>query len=269
MKKQSAIKKRIHFVDNYLLNPQHPVSVNVIGAGGTGSQVVTSLARIDASLKALNHPGLHVTVYDPDTVSEANIGRQLFNEADLEQNKAIALVTRINHFFGTDWKAETGCYPVNATKPEEAPTANFTITCTDNVRSRLGVWRLLKKCREINRTDYRTPLYWMDFGNSRKAGQVVIGNVRKKIKQPSSEIYMPVSTMEVITEYTNYSKVKEEDSGPSCSLAQALDKQDLFVNSILAQLGCDIIWQMFREGIMPYRGLYLNLSTLRVNPIPV
>lgn len=269
MKKQSAIKKRVHFVDNYLLNPQHPVTVNVIGAGGTGSQVVTSLARIDASLRALNHPGLYVTVYDPDTVSEANIGRQLFSEADLEQNKAIALVTRINRFFGTDWKAETGCYPINATKPEEAPTANFTITCTDNVRSRLGVWRLLKKCRDINRTDYQTPLYWMDFGNSQKAGQVVVGNVRKKIKQPSSEIYTPVSTMEVITEYTNYSKVKEEDSGPSCSLAEALDKQDLFVNSILAQLGCDIIWQMFREGIMPYRGLYLNLATLRVNPIPV
>lgn len=269
MKQSSEIKKRVHFVDSYLLNPAHPITVHVIGAGGTGSQVVTSLARIDTSLRALSHPGLHVTVYDPDTVSEANIGRQLFSEADLEQNKAIALITRINRFFGTDWKAEPTCYPINATKPEEVETSNLIITCTDNVRSRLGIWRLLKKCREITRTDHQTPIYWIDFGNSQKAGQVVIGNVRKKIKQPASEIYQPVPTMEVITEYPGYSKVKEEDSGPSCSLVEALDKQDLFVNSILAQLGCDILWQMFREGIMPYRGLYLNLSTLRVNPIPV
>lgn len=263
------MKKRMHFVDSYLLNPQHPVTINLIGAGGTGSQVITSLARMDAALRALGHPGLHVTVYDPDRVSEANIGRQLFSEADLELNKAVSLVTRINRFFGTTWQAKTGCYPVRVSKATEARTANITITCTDNVRSRIELWRLLKKLRETNRTDDHTPLYWMDFGNSQKAGQVIIGNVRKKIKQPSSEIYLPVSTMEVITEYTDYSKVKEEDSGPSCSLAGALDKQDLFVNSILAQLGCDIIWKMFREGTMPYRGLYLNLSTLRVNPIPV
>ena len=26
--------KRVHYIDNYLLNPQHPVTVNLIGAGG-------------------------------------------------------------------------------------------------------------------------------------------------------------------------------------------------------------------------------------------
>ena len=39
--------KRVHYIDNYLLNPQHPVTVNLIGAGGTGSQVLTCLARLD------------------------------------------------------------------------------------------------------------------------------------------------------------------------------------------------------------------------------
>ena len=32
--------KKIHFTDRYLLNPRHPVTVFVIGAGGTGSQVI-------------------------------------------------------------------------------------------------------------------------------------------------------------------------------------------------------------------------------------
>lgn len=71
-------KKKIHYTENYLLSPHHPVSVIVIGAGGTGSQVITSLARMDRALQALGHPGLYVTVYDPDAVSESNIGRQLF-----------------------------------------------------------------------------------------------------------------------------------------------------------------------------------------------
>lgn len=70
--------KRVHYIDNYLLNPQHPVTVNLIGAGGTGSQVLTCLARLDVTLRALGHPGLFVTLYDPDIVTDANIGRQLF-----------------------------------------------------------------------------------------------------------------------------------------------------------------------------------------------
>ena len=88
--------KKIHFTDRYLLNPRHPVTVFVIGAGDTGSQVITNLARMSMALQALGHPGLHVTVFDPDTVSQANIGRQLFSETELGLNKAVSLVTRIN-----------------------------------------------------------------------------------------------------------------------------------------------------------------------------
>ena len=55
--------RKIHYTDQYLLNPYHPVTVFVIGAGGTGSQVVTGLARMGMALQALGHPGLHVTVF--------------------------------------------------------------------------------------------------------------------------------------------------------------------------------------------------------------
>ena len=69
--------KRVHYTDSYLMNPQHPVTVNIIGAGGTGSQVLTGMARLDVTLRALGHPGLFVTVYDPDIVTDANIGAAL------------------------------------------------------------------------------------------------------------------------------------------------------------------------------------------------
>ena len=85
--------RKIHFTDKYLLSPYHPVTVLVAGAGGTGSQVITNLARMSVALQALGHPGLHLTAFDPDTVTEANIGRQLFSETELGLNKATALVT--------------------------------------------------------------------------------------------------------------------------------------------------------------------------------
>lgn len=176
--------KKIHFTDRYLLNPRHPVTVFVIGAGGTGSQVITNLARMSMALQALGHPGLHVTVFDPDTVSQANIGRQLFSETELGLNKAVSLVTRINRFFGYAWTAEPQCFPTR--NFSEDSTANIIITCTDNIRSRLTLWKFLKKVRKENFSDHSAPIYWMDFGNSQTKGQVIIGTVREKVLQPSS-----------------------------------------------------------------------------------
>ena len=261
--------KRVHYIDNYLINPQHPVTVNVIGAGGTGSQVLTCLARFDTALRGFGHPGLFVTLYDPDTVTEANIGRQLFSPSDIGLNKAKCLITRVNNFFGNDWKAEPRPYPSVLKEVKRDEIANITVTCTDNIKSRLDLWNTLKAVPVSEYRNYETPLYWMDFGNTQTSGQVVLGTVPKKIKQPVSRLYETVSSLKVITRLVKYASVKEKDSGPSCSLAEALEKQDLFINSTLAQLGCNILWRMFRHGLIEHHGLYLNLETMKVNPIPV
>lgn len=262
--------KKIHYTDSYLLDPHHPISVFVIGAGGTGSQVVTNLARMDTALRALDHPGLYVTVFDPDTVSEANIGRQLFSESEIGLNKAATLVTRINRFFGHSWTAESCRYPIRVTdKPDNGRLANIIITCTDNIRSRLDLWRFLKKHRNVKTNNEQTPLYWMDFGNAQFTGQVLIGTIRNKIAQPASKEYLAIPGMNTVTEEVSYSMLRDTDSGPSCSLAEALRKQDLFINSMLAQAGCEILWKMIREGCTLHRGVYLNMETLRLTPIPV
>ncbi len=261
--------KRVHYIDNYLINPQHPVTVNLIGAGGTGSQVLTCLARLDVTLRALGHPGLFVTLYDPDIVTESNIGRQLFGYSDLGLNKAQCLVTRVNRFFGNDWKAVPGAFPAALKDARREDMANITLTCTDNIKSRLDLWNVLKAVPVLNYRDYGTPLYWMDFGNTQTAGQVVLGTVPKTIKQPASRQYKTAGSLKVITRLVKYAGVKEEDSGPSCSLAEALEKQDLFINSTLAQLGCNILWKMFRNGKLEHHGLFLNLETMKVNPIGV
>lgn len=172
--------KRVHYTDSYLLVPQHPVTVNLIGGGGTGSQVLTNLARLDVTLRALGHPGLFVTLYDPDIVTEANIGRQLFGYSDLGLNKANCLITRINNFFGNDWKAVPALYPSNMKDVRQEHLANITITCTDNIKSRIDLWNVLKALPQYNYTNYQTPLYWLDFGNTQTSGQVVLGSIPKR-----------------------------------------------------------------------------------------
>lgn len=249
--------KRIHFTHSHLLNPTHKITVNLIGVGGTGSQMLSSLGRIDHALHQLGHPGIHVRAYDPDIVTEANIGRQLFAYSDIGLNKAEVLVTRMNRFFGIDWEA----------MPEEfnsANPANITISCVDSVKSRKAIAAALSKADD--RFEYMKQMYWLDFGNTTNSGQVILGTL-SDIKQPKSRKFKTVASLPTITEVFDLSQVREKDSGPSCSLAEALRKQDLFINSSLCQLGSALLWKLLSTGSVDYRGLYLNLETMNVNPI--
>jgi len=248
---------KIHYTDGYLLNPPHKITVMLIGAGGTGSQVLNCLARLNEALLALDHPGLHVRVYDQDTISEANIGRQMFSAADIGQNKAVCLVTRINRYFGNEWEAYPAMYAGN-------DAANIVISCVDTASARLMISDKLKEFENRHPTAYMH--YWLDFGNSKKTGQVVLGTL-SKVEQPKSKHKTLSRLKNVVQLLPQIKTIKEEDQGPSCSLAEAIGKQDLFINSTLAQLGMNLIWKLFREGSLTYQGCYLNLETMTVNPI--
>ncbi len=71
-------KTKIHFTDNYLLNPTNPITVNLIGAGGTGSKVLTALLEINESLTALGHAGLSVRLWDDDIITTAKFRQTAF-----------------------------------------------------------------------------------------------------------------------------------------------------------------------------------------------
>lgn len=252
----------MHIVPTYLLNPTHPVTVCVIGCGGTGTQVLVSLARINYTLRALGHPGLHVITYDPDIVSETNVGRQLFSQSDIGINKAVLLTTRVNAFYGTAWEAVPEYY----TK-KNGWRCNFTLTCVDNIKSRVEVGKVLRQAASKQHYEpYLKVFYWLDFGNASHTGQVVLGTLGN-IKQPESELFETVDYLPVFTDKFDLTKVEEEDSGPSCSHAEALRKQNLFINSTLAQLGCDMLLEMLTAGMISYSGFYLNLKTKCTNPM--
>lgn len=251
-----------HYVDNYIINPTHRITVDLIGAGGTGSQMLQSLARIDYALYKLGHPGLYVRVFDEDVVTDANIGRQLFSSKDCRLNKAEVLVTRVNRFYGIDWDSIPAMYP----RKNENDVANVTISCVDSVKAREFIGKHLRSVKVERGEDMKKPIYWIDFGNQQDRGQVVLGTI-SDVKQPSKE-KDSVCKLLCVDEMFDLSKVNDDDSGPSCSLAEALRKQDLFINSTLCQLGSALIWKLF-TGVIDSQGLYLNLATMKVNPIAV
>ena len=250
--------KKKHYVHNYIINPPHELSVAVIGCGGTGSQVLTALGKMNYSLIKLGHPGLHVIAYDADIVTEANCGRQLFSEQEIGHNKAEVLVTKLNMFFGTQWD----CVQENYGK--DSRTANIVISCVDTVKAREAI---AKSLRQYGMYSEDKVYYWLDFGNNANSGQVILGTAGRKIEQPKRK-HGCVALLPSVNEMFDLSSLDDKHSGPSCSLAQALTRQDLFINSTLANIGMAILWKLF-TGIIEIHGSYLNLETMKVNPIKV
>lgn len=247
-----------HNTYSYILNPPHKITVALIGCGGTGSQVLSILARMDLALQALGHLGLHVTVFDNDTVSDANIGRQLFSASEIGLHKSVALVNRINRFYGNQWHAETKAFN------DKTVNRNFNIyiTCVDDFNTRLKIASLIKHTTKQNHE--HAQYYWLDFGNTNHAGQAILGTLNAG---PDKKEHTPLPTF--IEFAKNYKPPRKTKNTPSCSLAEALEKQDLLINSTLANAGMQLLWRLFRHGRTPYRGVILNLETLTSNPIKI
>jgi len=255
---------KAHFTAPELLNPTNPVTVCLIGAGSTGSQVLTGLARMSHSLQQLGHAGFQVSLWDNDVITDANRGRQLFAECEVGLSKAAALITRTNRFFGTGWKA--------VEKPFTAATATgraaIYISSVDTAAARFEIAEILGKL-DLNTSRSDTPRYWMDFGNGKDTGQVILSTIGN-IKQPASEKFHAVGSLPQVTEeFAEMLRQGDTEDLPSCSLAEALEKQDLFINSVLAQMGCSLLWQLLRQGLTTERGLFLNLKNFRSQPLAV
>lgn len=264
------MKTKVHFTDNYLISPTNPIEVNLIGAGGTGSKVLTALMEMSHSLTALGHAGLQVRLWDDDIITEANLGRQRFAPSETGLYKSVALINRANRFMGTNWKAETQKFGRNnfGGLPENAK-ATLYLTCVDNVKARFDIAEMLNAMSQ-RRMSREEPKYWMDFGNSRQTGQVILSTIGE-IKQPDSEKYETVAVLPMVTdEFGELLRQSEQtDDTPSCSLAEALEKQDLYINSTLAQMGCALLWSMFRYGMTENRGFFLNLKNFQTQPLKV
>lgn len=248
-----------HRAPEYFYAVPHQITIDLVGLGGTGSQMLSGLARINSALQGLGHPGIFVRAWDPDRVSAANLGRQLFSPADLNFFKANVLISRINRFFGTEWQS-------NTVKYTGAHRSNIIITCIDTAAGRIKLGETFRKHYKsgIGRP-FDIPYYWLDLGNTQFTGQVVLGTFGSVSKQKGYRQSLP----DVVKTFPALKKLDEKQQGPSCSLAEALEKQDLFINSTLAQFGCNLLWKLLKEKEIEYRGCFVNLQTLSVNPIEI
>jgi PRTRC genetic system ThiF family protein len=243
----------IHHMDSRLLT--RAVRILLVGAGGTGSHVLRRLATIHQAWVELGHPeGLDVIVIDPDVVSKTNVGRQNFYPSDVGHSKAEILVNRCNLMMQTKWKA-------NQEKVDDSSrisNIDLVIGCVDNRRGRAAILNAIG-----NWSNQAT--YYMDIGNREHDGQVILGQVAPRNKAVENRLPHVADLFPEIID----TSLDDKDETPSCSLAEALEKQSLFINDTMANTAMNMLWELFRYGQISQHGQFVNIKSGRITPLVI
>ena len=229
------------------------IRILLVGCGGNGAQMLMGLASLDTALRAISSRSLAVTVVDDDIVTEANLGRQPFYRCDLGNSKARTLTERINLAHGLGWKA------VHGRAPDAVDTegTDILITCVDTASARRALGTALGDGRVA-------PTYWMDLGNRASDGQYLIGNPCR----PKGNLKARLPTvLEAFPELAD--ETLAEEDAPSCSVAEALERQSLFVNRVLASHALALLFDLLGRGSIGHSGAFINLVSGQAVPIPL
>lgn len=244
----------------YLRPLKRPMTVAVVGCGGTGSHILSGLTHLHHAVQALGGQGLTVVAYDPDTVEAHNVVRQRFYPGDVGRHKCEVLISRINRAHGLHWRA----VPRTFAEGPGIPNFDLVIGCVDSRRGRAEIRRMITSgpCARTR--------FWLDIGNARFpdgrfGGQVVLGepsNLRNWRSRRTGRL--PIAS-ELYPELV--STRLAEDEQPSCSALESLKRQDLFLNALLAQHALNILWRVILDRKLDVTGVFLDASSHIVNPV--
>jgi PRTRC genetic system ThiF family protein len=206
-----------------LLGETDTLRVTLVGVGGTGSALALALGRLAYHLR---QKGIRVelSLVDPDTVEEKNIGRQCFCPAEVGQNKAETLALRLNAAFGLDILAVpepfdhrmvAGWWPPWS---GGSPSNGLLIGAVDNHLARL---------------------WCLDLGNARDHGQLLLGNLGWPQQLASIELSALGLCSGWPSPYLQAPELLQPDRaepGLSCADLILREEQSLVVNQAVAAL---------------------------------
>lgn len=245
---------------------KEPLKIHLVGAGGNGSHMADGLVTLAFTLKKLGHPGLDVTFYDCDEVSETNIARSQFYAHDIGHNKAIVLVNRINQFHNLNWKAVPANFDYS--NRHLLKGSNLIITCVDSVKARRDIQGVLAYLHKQGDKDN----YWLDMGNGANFGQVIFGQFRPPKEREPSDCLRLKTVTDLYPEMLDESKDPVDADTPSCSVMESLFKQGMFINKLVATNALYLLSSIFTEGgLDSHHGMFINAksgitSPLRIDP---
>lgn len=232
-----------------LLPAENNVKLFLVGCGGTGSWLAPAVARVGKLLIEKFNKTVEITFFDPDCVEEKNIYRQNFCAAEIGMNKAEALADR----YGQAWGIEIGAMNQKFSRGHGFPSV--IIGCVDSTVARKNISEYVNGC------------CWLDCGNTKNYGQILLGTGRgfdKAFVIPGycgTLPYPHVQHPELIEkpQFNEKPIIKGEEL--SCADMALQDSQGLSINQRIAAEAADYLVRMLITHDLKKFATYIDLES--------
>jgi PRTRC genetic system ThiF family protein len=179
-------------------------------------------------------------------------------------NKATILINRINLFHQLAWRSDETFFrkdTPNNTGSSYDNTIDFVISCVDTRAAR----REMHEAFNSTTGPWRSARYWLDIGNNASNGQFVLGQPLNCVNRRTKTRLRTVTELFPSIMDTSLG----EGSLPSCSAAEALERQEPFVNNVLATSALSMMTRLLRHGNLDHQGAFYNAQNGRSVPISI
>jgi PRTRC genetic system ThiF family protein len=244
-------------------------TIVVVGCGGTGGFVAESVCRLLLGKRA------NLYFVDPDRVEPHNVARQAFDAADVGHFKAQVLAERLARRFHREVGYSVCPYDREVHSEvfgHARSRLNLVIGCVDNVAARRALAATLEE-----RPGYYpspgapSPIWWLDAGNGRNSGQILIGNATRPEHLRCA--FLPSMSRCRVLPAPSVQRPDLLDAlpGPSprpdCAEAVAVGDQGPTINQVVAAVVASYVEKLL-TGTLDWMASYLDLDdgTLRCVP---
>jgi PRTRC genetic system ThiF family protein len=250
------------------------VNMVLVGCGGTGSWLAPTVVRVARLLREKFQTKTAVTFIDPDVVEPKNCYRQNFCEAEVGRNKAETLAFR----YGLAWGMEVAAYPygvegINFLKVEKryqsSAEVHVVIGCVDSGKARRDIGKhLVDHGREG-----LGPFFWLDCGNGKQSGQVMLGGFsyerhpryqehdkKPMFPMPGYCTWSPWPQEQMPDLLEEDGAVKAPDENLSCADLALLDSQGLTINQAMAAQASDFLIRLLVTHNLNRYATFIDLA---------
>ena len=250
------------------------VSLVLVGCGGTGSWLAPTLVRTARLLIEKFNKHVQVVFVDPDSVEAKNCYRQNFAEFEIGQNKAETLARRYGLAWGLDVLALPRPFATDLDKlltdsRQTYYSISVIVGCVDDAAARSEINAYMTE-----KAGYGAARWWLDCGNSKHSGQVLLGGYNNKNDQtifpiPGYCARLPFPSQQHPDLLASEPEAQTDESGLSCADLALRGAQGLAVNQQVAAIAGDYLLQMLVYGTLTRFQTYFDQGsgTMRSTPI--
>ena len=238
-----------------LLPPTPIVRILLVGVGGTGSWLALSLGRLayHARQKGIS---FHLTFVDPDRIEMRNTGRQVYCLSEMGLKKAETMAWRLNLALGLDITAISAPFTLAIGRtwytPQAPEGSQLIVGAVDNHWARRVMAEFV--------TEMRGRVWWLDGGNAKSNGQILIGNLAEKKQFQVDEMGLcrglPLPSLQE-------PGLLEPDPTPqplACAEMAEREEQSLLVNAQVAAIAGQYVADFSLKRRLDQCATYFNLE---------